>query len=117
MTEGYDYAAIEAEHATTSDRVLLLLNLQRSNETLAQVQRINGTVARLVRDIDGDPANLDLTPGLRRGQKHLASKIEAHETTHRTLKDRGAGFVAGIAAGSAFGGGSMALIVSRLFGN
>ena len=113
----FDYAALEAEHVLTPDRALILMTLQRSSETLAQVQRINGTVARLVRDIDGDPANLDLTPGLRRGQKHLTSKIEAHETTHRSLKDRGAGFVAGIAAGSAFGGGSMALIVSRLFGN
>ena len=114
INEGYDFAAIEAEHATTSDRVLLLLNLQRSNETLAQLQRINGTVARLVRDLDGDPAALDLNPGLKRKAKTLTDRMDSHETLHRSLKDRGVGFVAGIAAGSAFGGGSLALLASKL---
>ena len=114
MSDGYDFAAIEAEHATTPDRVLLLMTLQRSNETLAQLQRINGTVARLVKDLDGDPSALDLQPGLKRRTKTLADRLEAHQELHRSYRDRGAGFVAGIAAGSAFGGGSLALLASKL---
>jgi len=114
MNDGYDFAAIEAEHATTPDRVLLLMTLQRSNETLAQLQRINGTVARLVKDLDGDPSALDLNPGLKRKTKTLGDRMDSHEVTHRSLKDRGLGFVGGIAAGSAFGGGSLVLLVSKL---
>ena len=67
--DGFGFAALEAEHALTTNRALLLMTLQRSNETLAQVQRINGTVARAVIDIAG-----------------LDTRVESNEQTIRDAR-------------------------------